>query len=96
MGVTQQVSPGADEFTFAGADAFAALLFSNHGGDATAMGMADDDDMLDMQFPDRKFQRCTGAVVEPVLFEWRHQSGHITHGEDVARLGLKNDRRVDP
>ena len=73
----------------------AAFLFANHGGDAAAVGMADDNDVLDTQFRDGEFQSRAGAMVVPVLLIGRHEGRNIAHGENIAGLGLQDDRRID-
>ena len=62
--------------------------FADHGGDATAMGVANDNDMVDGQLLDGKLQRRAGTMVAATLLVGRDQRRDVAHREDIAGFRL--------
>jgi hypothetical protein len=58
--------------------------------------MPQDDDMRDLQIPHREFQRGTGAMVIVVRRIGRHEIGDVADDEQLARLRVQQQRRIDP
>lgn len=60
------------------------------------MGVADDDNMINLQFRHGKLQCRAGAVVMPILFIGRHQGRHVADSKYVAGLSLQNNCGINP
>ena len=58
--------------------------------------MAQHDDVLDLEVDDGEFQRRAGAVPADIERARRYQVGDVPHHEQIARLGVGENRRIDP
>jgi hypothetical protein len=64
--------------------------------DAAAAGMTEHDDVLHLQRFHGELQRGAGTVRRVVVHARWNQVGHVAHHEQIARLGVGEDRRIDP
>src|SRR5207244_12199720 len=62
------------------------------GADAAAMGVAEYDDVLDLECADAKLERRRNAVIAAAGLEWRHEVRDIPDHEQLARAGVENHR----
>ena len=58
--------------------------------------MAEHDDVLHLQRVDGELEGGAGAVVGSVQRVRRHQVGDVAHHEQIARLRVAEDSRIDP
>src|SRR5690606_13692111 len=63
--------------------------------DAATLAMTEHDDVLYAQCAYRKLQCSTYAVVAAALLVRRHQIGDVSHNEQIARLAIHDDGRID-
>ena len=63
---------------------------------AAARAVAHDDDLFDLELGHREFQRRRNAVVPAAGLERRGEVGDVADDEDLARVGIEDDRRLDP
>ena len=82
------------EVIVVGIDAVTAI---DQRADAAAQGMAQHDDMLDVEAAHGVLDSGRGAVMAPVGRDLRrrHHGRHVAHGENIAGLGLGQNAGID-
>ncbi len=88
----EQRQPAGDEAVVVGV----ALEPLAIGADATAMGMAENDDMRHLEDEGGIFDGGAGAVKSAFRLVGRHQIGDVPQDEQFAGAGIENGRNVDP
>lgn len=88
----QQSDPVRDEATFAG---LCTVQFLGQSGLATAThAMTENNNFLDLQDLDCKFQRRGNAMVPRRRFERRHHRRNVADDEDFSRINVEDLRRI--
>ena len=59
------------------------------------MSVSQHDQVFDIESQDREFQCSTGTVVSALQFHRWHQVSDITDYEQITRVCLKQDGRID-
>ena len=53
------------------------------------------DDVLHAQIVDTIFDRCGRAVMSVMILQRRDEVGYVADDEQIARVAIENQRRVD-